>query len=524
MTPFGESMKTVSLGICVAALAAAGSGCGLGTPADDAAKAYSRVFLMGTDLLEPPIYGHDKVYKAANQFAISGDSARKLDGVGFFVLLAMVDSDALRVRLVDRDTGVIGVLRRVQPPQSTTEKGLAETARPFNDAVRERLQNEIGVFWVGESAPGDAPGSQRVGVLLPTDVLTAFSRLEFFTSETAGGTALGAAEVQLARDFYYMAVIGDSIQWGNGLHESDKISSRVAATIERRTGRRAIIQRYAQSGAPILPTAADGVCEYNCVGEVPKVETSITLQVELIEQPERVDLVLMDGCIVDVGDAILDTEIAEDELVAQTAKYCDGAFGTLLSEVTQRVPQAEIVATGYYQIVGPQSDLFGIQQWADSQGQPVDGKEEILAKLVHNSTVFAENANLGIQTAIDRVNAMLAMPRVAFADPEFGEENAVFSPNSLLWGLTGKTDIFGDIELDLLLFPEDPLQNLRAEACFDPGALGDLVACLYASVAHPNPQGAERYAAAVIRELERVGVLPPSDDAGSGVDRWTTYP
>lgn len=524
----GNSLGIVQRGWRLSGLALLGAvvgGCGTGLPADDPARAFSRVFLMGTELLEKPVVGHDTVFAPSNPYTFRTSDGGESEGVGFFVLLAMVDEDLLRVKLVDRDAGPVGELRRVAGPQGATESDLAGEARPFHEESRAALENGLGAYWVAEALPTDPSGAQRVGVLLPRGVLTAFSHLEFYTSSTARGTPLGAIQIELAREFYYMAVIGDSVQWGNGLREADKVSSRVAATIEHRTGRRVIIQRFAHSGATVLPGEGEAVCELNCSGEVPTAATSITLQAELIEHPEEMDLILMDGCINDVGvGTIIDIHVLPEDLAAQATQFCDEAVGGVVRRLAERAPSAQIVVTGYFPIVGPESDIFGLQQWASTQGKPLDGKDEVIAALVSNSVLFLETAHAGLRAAVERANATLEAPRVSFADPGFTAQNAVFAPESLLWGLSRTGELFGEIELDLLLFPEDPIQNLRLEACFEPESISDLLFCLYASVAHPNPQGAERYAAEIIEQLEHSGQLPVSDEAGSGVDRWTTFP
>ena len=101
----------------------------------------------------------------------------------------------------------------------------------------------------------------------------------------------------------------------------------------------------------------------------------------------------------------------------------------------------------------------------------------------------------------------------AFADPDFGPENAVFGPDRWLWSMTDDSPMFAGVEVDFELFPEDPLAGFRASACPEIDGIYGLVICLYVSVGHPNPAGARAYADAVITELRELGVLPvaPAD-------------
>jgi len=313
-------------------------------------------------------------------------------------------------------------------------------------------------------------------------------------------------------DFFYLAVLGDSIQWGNGLRESEKISSQVAGVIERETGRRVIRQRFAQTGAKIVPAEEDAVCEVGCNGEAPTVSTSITVQADLIERPDLIELVLLDGCINDIGvDSIIDPLTPDDELVALAEQFCRDEMAALLDKVRGLVPQARIVVTGYFPIIGLESDLFGLRQWTATQGITSEEEDRVLIEaLAHQSAVFLEAAHAGLRAAVEIVNASdpgAAGPRVAFADPGFGPEHAVFTPDRWLWSMTADDEFLADVGIELALAPEDQTIDVRTPACFDPGSIDGIISCLYVSVGHPNPRGARAYADAVVATLRDLGVL-----------------
>ncbi len=341
-------------------------------------RAFTPVFLLETELLEPPAIEAANVFKPTVLFDTPGENPPGDQSAGFFLTLAVGEAEPLQVRIVDLESGNQASLMSVAPPSGEAELALAGNPNPFNARTREALAAGQGVFWPADLADGegnvDSDGyepslARRFAVLVPGRHLSAFSQLEMFTHTADDGTPLGAAPIELVQDFFYMVVIGDSVQWGNGLREEDKMSTLVGEVIEHETRRRVILQRYAHSGARIVPAEGDSICQANCTGEVPSVSTSITVQAEQIQHPELVDFVLMDGCINDVNVVtIINPRTTDEELVSLSEQFCRDEMTTLLHNVHSLVPQARIVATGYYQFVAPDSDIFGLRQWAQVKG------------------------------------------------------------------------------------------------------------------------------------------------------------
>jgi len=80
-------------------------------------------------------------------------------------------------------------------------------------------------------------------------------------------------------------------------------------------------------------------------------------------------------------------------------------------------------------------------------------------------------------------------PRIFFADPKFGPENAALAPNSYQYGIHADSS------------PEDPtsIAGPRAAACEIAGSAKTNVAiCKRASVGHRNAKGAKAYADAIV--------------------------
>ena len=480
------------------------------------------VFLLGSEMLDSPVVSAPGVFKLGNLAAISDDNVVAGRAAGFFVTIGSRDAQAVAMRLVDLDTSAVSSFERIPSPVTASERTLGLNAHPFSAQSRQLLTEGMGVFWIatgdGEDNGVAAAGSvqDRFGVLIPEALLTPFTRVEVFTDVLADGTPYAPATFELVQDFFYMAVIGDSVQWGNGLREPDKMSSLAAATIERETGRKVVMQRYAQSGARILPADGDSICEVNCVGEVPTASTSITVQADLIQSPELVEFVLMDGCIndVEVG-AILDSAVPEEELADRTSQFCGEEMTTLLRKVRGIAPSSRIVVTGYYHLVGDESDLFGMLQWSVTQEveQAEDDQEAEegtwVDTLARRSTLFVETAHAGLVEAVDRINAEANGEAVAaFADAGIGPEHAVFTEDRWLWSMAVETDLLGDLNVGLELFPEDPLQEFRASNCLEPDVVYDFLFCLYDSVGHPNVEGARAYADAIVEVLRSLHVLP----------------
>jgi hypothetical protein len=224
----------------------------------------------------------------------------------------------------------------------------------------------------------------------------------------------------------------------------------------------------------------------------------------------------MDGCVNDVGvPQIIDPGTVAEELTATTRRFCGDEMVTLLRKVRSAAPQAYVVVTGYFPIVGLQSDPFGLRQWALAEKVELgEDDAELVAGMASNSLLFRDTAHESLRAAVDDVNGDGGGPMIMFADPGFGAENAVFTPDRWLWSMSSVSQLFEGIDVGLELFPEDPIEALRLASCFEPDVEPDLISCLYASVGHPNPSGARAYGDAVIDALRELGVLPllPPDE------------
>ncbi len=481
------------------------SGCG-NNPIDG--ESYSSVYIVGTELLEPPAVPRSKLYKPAYNFAVREANDEAIEIVGFYLTVSVSDSQELQLRLVDRSTQLVTNLACVV---FTTASDLSARKRLKADAstVANLLQAQTPVFRVQQDSFLPGTLEHQVEVLIPRAILSADMRLEVFTSTAADGSPVGKDWIELVEDYFYMAAIGDSTMWCNGVREEDKFHTLVADEIERRTGRKVIKQLLAVSGAPVAPQSEEeDVCGPNCFGEAPAVIPSVTTQAENIRRPELMDLILVTGCINDVRiGRIIDVEISQEEIEEVTRQACHDRMEELILRLKQLAPQAQVIITGYYQIVSLDSDLFGLREFAVvNNTEPTDDEE--MAAFVQttsaNSRRFYDVSTSSLTEVVATANEGEDRQRIWFVDPGFGPENAMFMPDSWLWSLTAENEFIGELlETGLRLFPEDPMVDLRAEVCLEGDIMTALPVCLYASVGHPNVQGSQAYAQAILDTFDQ---------------------
>jgi lysophospholipase L1-like esterase len=132
-----------------------------------------------------------------------------------------------------------------------------------------------------------------------------------------------------------MLVLGDSIMWGQGLREEEKISSRVKCWLQEKTGREVNIHVEAHSGAIISgggakPTFNTTSGEVNLTTPTINEQLDNAIQFYKAEQTSP-SLILMNGCINDVGvKSLLAASTTLDDLRAVTRKNCGEEMHSLL--------------------------------------------------------------------------------------------------------------------------------------------------------------------------------------------------
>ncbi|HRX85057.1 MAG TPA: SGNH/GDSL hydrolase family protein [Phycisphaerae bacterium] len=474
------------------------------------------VRIAGTELLTPPEIVTERVYTPDDTFTLP-DAGGDIAFVGFYLSLIADDPSAVDLRVVN-PTSRLSILAERVPMPAVSPADIVD-AGMFDDAARAPLRAGSGIFWI---EPDAADGHRcRIGVVLPEAGLWPESSIEVFASTTSTGAPLGGDRITLARAFYYMAVLGDSAMWGNGLEVKDKFSTRVARQIGQELNVHVVRNVRALSGATIRTHDADGLCRLRCGdGEVPEIFTSITTQANSLERPELYDLVLLDGCGNDVQiERILAPTDNTELLTDLSGEFCFGEMANLLIRVRAYAPQAPIVVTGYFPFVSEDSDLSQIGTWAVANGINLGGEEELtktLRNFVVNAAVFQTQSAVDLQAAVTLVNGLDSNgPPIAYVDPEYGPQNATFASEAWMWGLTRNVPLATQLGINLDLFPEDPLLDERVKRCTLPSVAPNLLACIYGALGHPNVAGAKAYTRHIVAALRVMGILPDTPPPGA---------
>jgi lysophospholipase L1-like esterase len=291
---------------------------------------------------------------------------------------------------------------------------------------------------------------------------------------------------------YYILVLGDSVTWGQGLLEGQKMHALVRDEMAAHKGPTRCLQ-LAHSGAII--GVDSGAAAVSCDGEVPTSFPTILQQCDAAPDTD-VDLVILNGGINDIDIRyILNPFTEPDDLADVTRRFCGTDMSALIARVLARFPVATVVVTSYYPVLSPESHLPLLDDFMLSVGMPVAPLTRfidanlIFERIVNNCALFYEESTHALQAAVDAANAA-APGRVALAAPAFTDDNAALAPNAWLFGIKGD------------LTPEDPMAAARHASCNR--CLNDFLRreqCYRASTGHPNIAGARQFADAILDAL-----------------------
>jgi hypothetical protein len=267
-------------------------------------------------------------------------------------------------------------------------------------------------------------------------------------------------------------------------------------------------------------------------GEIPKKVPSILHQVEEYRgppEPDKVNLILLDGCINDVGATtrLLDDQISHSHLASVIYNACYTDMKTLVQKVSSKFPNAIIIVTGYFPAISEYNlpwvrDLITLLSedfrlnwsWEWPPGWTIDSDVNTDVIISHWALWHRDsNALIGkvVQESVDPANK-----RIFFVDPKFGPENVAFGPRALLYHYEGFA--FAPMAVD-------PLKELRKAVCNQelPRStdMTERIGCHVASLSHPTADGAKQYATEIMKVLDN-GVLsnmlmniPPDPPTGT---------
>ncbi|HBB17654.1 MAG TPA: hypothetical protein DCZ97_11905 [Syntrophus sp. (in: bacteria)] len=292
---------------------------------------------------------------------------------------------------------------------------------------------------------------------------------------------------------FEMVVMGDSVLWGQGLLEDQKASTLVQHRLAEKYGRPVRKRVYAHSGATVTESGNHLNITH---GEVPSTFPHVALQAECVPNPEKVDLVLVNGCINDVNATILfdpTTDPEESRVEKLCEEKCREPIRSLLTRIEKRFPKASIVVPGYYPFFSERtpgmtlrfvSRLFLLM--AKTEGEPHRWRDSG-DNMIRKSTVWHKVSDKMLREAVEESSREENIPRrVIFTPVPFFPENTYGAPGSLLWGVT----------------EHDNVALSRWWKCLDRPNVPERMRCINASAFHPNSNGAIRYAEAILRALE----------------------
>lgn len=375
---------------------------------------------------------------------------------------------------------------------------------------------------------------------------TAVSVLASFVFLILASTAARADcvnQFQLATDdALHMLVIGDSIMWGQGLRDDEKFSSRVKCWLEEKTRREVKVHVEAHSGAVISGsfaaqtpfTSADGEVNLSSPTINEQLDRAIKFYGDARQSPE---LILMDGCINDVGvKSLLAASTQLEDLRARVKQNCGERMQALLQRVRGSFPSAQIIVTSYYPIVSLQTaDNAFLRQLVKelnnrSPDAPRMSDKQMRQRLIVISDEWYQTSTASLAEAVRKTNAASdvgpSTPRVRFVELEFGPEHTFAAPESLLWTFlfASTNNVSGFAKIVVLLSfgtaaykANDHVRDARIKSCEQtfkkpPKGIKEakqakedrkdfLLICRYASLGHPNHMGALVYTEAIKGQL-----------------------
>jgi len=335
-----------------------------------------------------------------------------------------------------------------------------------------------------------------------------------------------------SRESFDLLVVGDSLIWGQGLQEKDKIFTHVANWLREGAFGRALrvdVKVKAHSGST-LKFHPDEAEAYRKAGRdetfyyKPEVNVSFPStwkQVEVAAAEYRAagktgaDLIILSGCITDITVAkVLDPNGDNDNLRQWAKKYCHDDMLGVLEHAAELHPGTAIAVIGYFPMISPKSnDIRLFNSWLEARGttrmlkwvmnNPLMRKlyfQKVGDKAVARSRLWVDESTKNLQSAVDDFNRKHERSRAVFVKSPLTEEHSVEAPNTLLFKM-GKNGI-----------PEDPLFSARNADCDaalpelrrTTGLVYPVRFCEVAGVGHPNPAGARVYANVVISALPSV--------------------
>ncbi|MGB4849808.1 MAG: GDSL-type esterase/lipase family protein, partial [Saprospiraceae bacterium] len=311
--------------------------------------------------------------------------------------------------------------------------------------------------------------------------------------------------VQITLDTYRIYFLGDSIMAGQGHSEDRMFSELISRHLQSQHSDIGVYYtNQAHSGATIESDTANNYS--NLDKEIPRSFPSIKSQLNSIINNnsiinQNVEHIILDGGINDMEImTFLKPSISNQELATRLVQitnlaeqYAYGSMKQLLTKIGQNFPSTNVIVVGYFQVISNKSVAMKLISdylfYHVAPFLPIGQSIPMLTGFTFSTVVkqcqhAKDELNRCNLRAVVEVNAAFSTNRFKFVIPNFTEDNALFAPDSFLWGF----DIFGDVE--------DPLKSRRDNVCVHPvlqANSDDKTFCRMASVGHPNNKGIQEY-------------------------------
>jgi lysophospholipase L1-like esterase len=332
---------------------------------------------------------------------------------------------------------------------------------------------------------------------------------------------------------FNMLVLGDSVLWGEGLKTEHKSWYRVKRWIEENTGRPVIEKIEAHAGAIVEGDSIDnGLTTTD--GEVnvalPTIRNEVDRALQHYRDGSKVDLVLVTGCVNDIGLANLLNASGSAEITQLTEAKCSAPMQRLLQKIMISFPNADVIVTGYYLLFSEKTRNDSVLRALARRFFKTDPaaakltRKESFNRLIDNSRAWHQASNKTLGEAVEWANAELksrgSHKQVMFTDVQFAPEYAFGTRGTRLWGFDRSLFRMVLVFLSfgkILLPANDDVRGQRNASCKavfrrQPNESREqenerktrLLLCRYAALGHPNRQGALLYSNAITNLLKTI--------------------
>ena len=282
---------------------------------------------------------------------------------------------------------------------------------------------------------------------------------------------------------FHIAVIGDSVAWGNGLKTENKYYYLVADWLQKLLNRPVEVKVYAHSGASISGT--------HCPNIDPAFNSGCPTLMDQANNVQNADLILVSGGINDVDVMKILDYNTPAHTITQRSSDIKVNMTNLLNKLLDKNPNAKVIVTNYYPILG---NTIALDQatliWLFYGGG--NAPTDLLPRLKQNSDIFYSGSTNSLANAVKQANN--GANRISFAKTNFDPtSNCYAQSHTWLWKLVG-------LKIGVPPVPktDDDMYDYRNALCnklniFDLNRIN--------AIGHPNKDGAKEYARAIEGEI-----------------------